>query len=472
MLKFNRRAGIAIPREYENEVFYTRIRDHLFRRVQNFNTPDFTIMKFYLETKKFLTVPRFFPVESYVNCKIIDNSHDGEEIDFTHNISPRDKTQQETMDFMLQNSQGIIQLSPGMGKTIISIHTIAQRKRKTFILVHRKSLDAQWEERFLQFTSLKKSDIAQMTSANFEECLKRPIIICTTQTFISLLKRKRMEWLIALNEANIGIFIGDEVHTSVGAPTFSECSIHLPAKNIYGLSATPYRWDGNTDIIEYHLGELFVRKDDSSTMKPDVTILMFDYGVDIPRRYKYLYWENRFQRSRYLNLIKKSTIFNKVCQALLEKFSVEERNVFYISERINLLEEMEKYITEVVTDDVEKFISGSTLEALQSRFTLSTPGKVRDGIDAPWKDCCILTSPIKNIDQMTGRITRQKKGKKTPIVIDMVDIGCAQIANTMYGRLEHYTNKKWNVKFIIINQNYQKREITKLEAVEILKSRR
>ena len=86
---------------------------------------------------------------------------------------------------------------------------IAERKRKSLILVHRDPLAKQWRNRFKQFTDLQDDDIVRLRSATFEEDLAKPIIIATTQTFISLLKRKRKDFLIKLNEANIGIFVGD-----------------------------------------------------------------------------------------------------------------------------------------------------------------------------------------------------------------------------------------------------------------------
>jgi superfamily II DNA or RNA helicase len=259
------------------------------------------------------------------------HQHEGEIINITHNITPRGETQERAIDYMLKNEKGILQLSPGVGKTVISIYMIAQRKRKSLILVHRDSLADQWRERFLQFTNLKTEDISRLTSAKFEDALQKPIIISTTQTFISLLKRKRKDFLIALNDAKIGIFIADEVHTSVGAPTFSECSIHMPSKYTYGLSATPYRYDGNGDIIEYHLGPIFVDEDTEGTMDARVSVFLLNYDIDTPARRKYIWWGGEFQRSRYLNMMKKSKPFQEAIRGLLNKLK-DDRNLLCMVE--------------------------------------------------------------------------------------------------------------------------------------------
>jgi len=466
MIELTRRSGITIPEKYKNETFYHKIRAHLFRRQKQYNTPDYVIQKFFIETPNYLTIPRFFPIHEYVDCKIRDVSHEGKDIKISHNITPRNEAQENAIKYMLENDSGIIELQPGMGKTVISIYTIATRKKKSLILVHRDSLVEQWKNRFLTFTNLKEDDIARLSSTKFEEDLQKPVIITTNQTLLSILNRKRMQFLVELDKARVGIFIGDEVHTTIGAPTFSEASIHIPSRVVFGLSATPYRWDGNTDIIEYHLGDTYKDEDTSDTLPARVTVLLFDFGVDIPKRFKYLRWEGQFQRSRYLNLIKNSEMVLGVSKALLEKF--RSRHVLYIAERLKVLD--------AVFDDIEHnskamFTAGCPLEALEERMTFSTPGKCRDGVDAQWKDVCIMTSPIKNIHQMVGRINRAYPDKQEPIVIDMVDIGCPEISSSYYGRKQYYESKGWFVQHIVVDQARNLHPVDEKTAMKILRGK-
>ena len=464
MIELYKRSGVIIPRRYEKEVFYQKIRGSLFRRSRQYNTPDYIIQKFFIESDKHLIVPRFFPVQEYVNCKINDISHDGEIIDITHSITLRNDTQRNTVDYMLRNQSGVIELQPGMGKTIISIYVIASRKKKSLILVHRDSLADQWKDRFLEFTSLNNEDISRLTSTTFEEDLKKPIIIATNQSFISLLKRKGRNFLISLDKANIGIFISDEAHTTIAASVFSGCSIHVPAKVVFGLSATPYRWDGNSDIIEYHVGKPFKIDDITGTVKPNITVLMFDYGVDTSRRFKYLYWEGKFQRSRYLNLLKNSRMLMAVSKSLLEKFYVTERNVIFVSERIKFIDDIYNWSKEMFPS-VSKFIAGSKNDQLEEQITYSTPGKIRDGVDIPKKDCLIMTSPISNITQICGRVIRESINKKRPIIIDMIDLGCQPIRSTYRKRMKYYKSKEWDIQYVLILQNLRKKIITEEEAL-------
>ncbi|MFW9871814.1 MAG: DEAD/DEAH box helicase [Candidatus Thorarchaeota archaeon] len=445
-----RRSGILIPRKYKNNDGYVKIKELLARRSKAYNRSDYTYNIFYLESEKFLLIPRFFPIEKYFgNFQIHDHRHEGKKININHNITPRSKTQEKAIAHLMNNENAILQLEPGVGKTVITIYMIAERKRKSFILVHRDPLAKQWRKRLLNFTDIKAEDISRLSSATFKEDLDKPIIISTTQTFISLLKRKRREFLINLNEANIGIFIGDEVHTSVGAPTFSECSIHMPCKYTYGLSATPYRYDGNEDIIKYHLGEIFKDDDETGTMKAKVTVILLDFKIDIPFRYQYIHWGDEFQRSRYLNMLRRSKPLERVVRGLLMRLK-DERDLILISERINYIDELYKWIK---SSSKAKFCGSGGLEALKSKVTFATPGKCRDGIDAPWKDCLIMTSPISNIKQLTGRIVRTKEGKKIPIIIDLVDHGCEHIKKTFYARNQFYKDKGWEIQYLLFVNN-------------------
>ena len=449
MIEIIKRSGLLISKEHQYNDFYIKIKESLSRRTKAYNSSVYTINKFYLESEKFLLIPRNFPIQKYMfDYKIKDFRHDGSLIEIEHNITPRSEAQKRAIHHLMTNENSTLQLAPGVGKTVISIYMIAERKRKSMILVHRDPLAKQWRNRLKEFTNLEDNDIADLRSATFEEDLDKPVIIAMVQTFLSLLKRNREKFLKKLNEANIGVCVADEVHTSVGAPTFSECSIHIPAKYTYGLSATPYRFDGNGDIIEFHLGDIFSDDDLEGTMGAKVTVLMLDYQIDTPRRAKYIRWGGDFQRARYLNLIKKSKPFIREIRGLLGK--LKTRDLICMAERIKLIDELYDWMP---IKSKAKFCASGGLETLNSKATFATPGKCRDGIDAPWKDTVIMTSPISNIEQITGRIIRENENKQTPIIVDMVDYGCSDIANTFYKREKFYNEKQWPVQYLLLTNN-------------------
>jgi hypothetical protein len=143
----------------------------------------------------------------------------------------------------------------------------------------------------------------------------------------------------------------------------------------------------------------------------------------------------------------------------------DERDLICIVERIKLIDEL---FNETSSSSKSKFCGSASLDALNFKTTFATPGKCRDGIDAPQKDCVIMTSPISNIEQLTGRIIRSKPGKKTPIIIDMVDYGCWEIRGSFNSRKKFYDQKKWPINYLLFS-NKQLYQINESEAMKIIR---
>lgn len=467
MFDLIKRSGVLIPKTYQYEDFYIKIKEFLERNTKQYNSPTYILNKFYVESEKFLLIPRNFPIQQFLfNYKIEDKTHSGQHIEINHKIVPRGDVQKRAIDYLMDNESGILQLSPGVGKTVITIYMIAERKLKTLILAHRDSLVDQWRDRLLQFTDIDPNEVVRLSSNTFQEDLNKSVIVATTQTFLSLLKRNRKEFLITLNKSNIGIFVADEVHTSIGAPTFSECSIHMPSKYCYGLSATPYRTDGNEDIIRFHLGEIFSDNDRTGTINPKVMVFLLDYEIDTVTSHYYIHFGGTFQRSRYLNKMRKSKPFIATVKGLLTRLIKQDRETICILERINLIEDLYNWLP---TNDKAKFCQNENAETMKAKTTLATPGKCRDGIDAPWKDALLITSPISNIEQLTGRVTRVGDGnKKQPVIIDMIDYGSLDIKRTFHKRRKFYKDKGWEIQYILVHKEKGNQKIEEYEALKII----
>lgn len=472
-MKFSRKSGIIIPKTYSNENFYIDMKRDLTRISKDYTGVNLITLKFFVETDNELIVPRFYPVEK-IGATVVDDISDGEDIKIESNIILRDTLQIDAVKFMLSNNKGIIQAQPGSGKTVVGVHVTSILKKKTLILVHRDNLVDQWigpgepnkPQGFLAFTNLEKDDIARLTSKTFKDDLTKSVIVTTDQTFTSLLRRNKKEFLTELYKANIGIFIADEVHTSVGAPTFAECSIWMPSKRVFGFSATPYRFDGNTDIIRHHLGEVYIAKGDATVMDARVTIILTRYGIVTSKTRKYVYWNGQLNKARYLNMLRKSERFMRLSHSLIEKFVREDRNIIYVSDRKNVLELLHN---QSKTEDKSLFIESAKNDKLKSKLIFATTQKVRDGVDCKSQDCLILGSPVRNIEQLSGRIVRTDEGKKIPIIIDIVDIDEQQVRFSAKNRIKFYESKGWNVQFLRFTDDMKLEIISVEQAKKILK---
>lgn len=121
MIDIIKRSGLLIPTEYKNTEFYVNIKESLERRTKAYNTSDYIYNTFYIESDKFLLIPREYPIDKYAFATTIRNhQHEGKSIEINHKIKPRSEAQMRAMKYLLSHDNGILQLMPGVGKTIIS----------------------------------------------------------------------------------------------------------------------------------------------------------------------------------------------------------------------------------------------------------------------------------------------------------------------------------------------------------------
>jgi hypothetical protein len=469
MLTFYKRSGIFIPKEYRDTSFYGYIKQFLTRKNKDYQTGKTTDIEFFDETEEGLLIPRYFPINSYIRSfDIINEVNKGKDIDIKHNIIPREG-QKEVMDYLINNDSCLIKVPPGGGKTTMTIYAIAERKKRALVLVHNTTLLDQWYDRVEQFTNLKKNDILLFSTPKAKNVLDDyPIVISTVQTICSMSKTKREYLLELFTEANFGILIADEAHTTAGAPRFSKASLHINVPITIGLSATPLRFDKNHDIIELHMGNIFTPESDLETMPTKIYVIMFKYGIYKNKKKKYISWGGRFIKSRYLKFIYKTKRLLDIYDAILNKCYSEDRNILSIIERIDFIEEISKRHKE---KNITLFIGKNGKEHLSGKIVLATPQRSRDGLDISWKDTLIMPSPIGNCEQAIGRIRRIQKDKKTPIVFDLVDIECKAISDTFYHRKKYYQKmleKGWEINYILINDDNKKIILNEKEALQIL----
>lgn len=458
MDKITRRGSLIIPRNI-NPRIYNSIKNHLTRNIKMYNNSTMENIQFFIETPKNLIIPRFYPISFPIENII----KDGEDIEISHTIEPWDDLQRNALNYMLTHNNGIINLDTGAGKTIITIAVIATLKKKTLILVHRSNLIDQWIEKIEKFTDVKLGkNMEILKNTKIDKCLQKSIVVSTVQTIMSAIKTRKKEIIVGLSNANFGLMVADEIHTTIGAVNFSKCSLFIPVRKVFGLSATPERRDGTSDILKYHLGEIYKPEGKANIMDARVTVIFFNSGM-FPKSYKYVYWGGCFQRSRYLNLLKKSESLRGILDGLLNKFK-KDRKMFIIVERKAFARDLLKTFEH---DDKNTFIDDDKNENLESQVVFATPGKIRDGIDVPDKDCLIMTSPIGNIKQMCGRVIRidSNNKKEIPIIVDLVDISCKDISKTFSWRLGFYKSKNWKIQYILANEN---KKIISLEESVVL----
>lgn len=453
-----RSSGISIPESESQKLWVQTAINKLTRSSKSFENPNIIVTTEYFERKNgCIKIPRLYQIDD-IDVDYDDRFTYGEDINIEFKSELRNDLQKQSVKYMHDHDSGILKLNPGEGKTVISIAAICMLRKKAIILMHKDSLVSQWQERFLQHTNIKPEDIGILSTAKYKEVIKKPIVIGTVQTMVSM--SKKIPTLDQeLKEANFGIGIWDECHTTGGAPLFSTSCYYISAKKCFGLSATPGRTDHNDDIIGMHLGRVFSPQGSTNTLKPRVILTYFDHGAmrnhrnyimagfpmkdkngrEIPRKFG-------FDSNRYTQMLfsKKNNRYIKVLKSMIEFCYKNNRNTLVICSRIKLLDKMAEGFPK---EDVGFFLprSGKTRdEQLHRKIVFSTPGSSRDGTDNVDLDCLILATPVGNIIQAIGRVCRFKENKPQPIVFDLVDTGCNDMLHWGERRKEEYLEKAKN----------------------------
>jgi superfamily II DNA or RNA helicase len=242
----------------------------------------------------------------------------------------------------------------------------------------------------------------------------------------------------------------------------------IPSRRNFGLSATPSRFDRNEDIIFFHVGEVFSNEDAGDTVPANVTVLIVDSELKSSKTDNFICCFGKgFEKSRYLNMLKNSKIFMKTTEMVLNKVDSEGYKIVFVSERIEKF--LKLFYDKILHDDKSMFIAGSGNEVLKKRITFTTPGKMRDGVDIPEKNCLIMTSPIGNISQMCGRVVRGSPGKSSAIIIDIVDISYSnEIANSYMNRKIYYNKKEWRIQYVYVSPSGKPIPINELKALNLI----
>ena len=144
---------------------------------------------------------------------------------------------------MLRHDEGVLGAPTGSGKTVMALAIVAEHRQPTLIIVHNKELLNQWIDRIETFLDIPRAEIGQIGAG--KKIIGKRItvgIVNSIYPHASLIKHL------------IGHLIIDECHQAPSR-TFTEAVTAFDCRYILGLSATPYRRDGLSKLIYWHLGD-------------------------------------------------------------------------------------------------------------------------------------------------------------------------------------------------------------------------
>lgn len=435
---------------FKNPEFYKKQK----LRLPVFNVPSRIVC--FADFDEYLRLPRglikevkeFFH-QNNVEYLIVNKINDQKKIDVEF-IGKLREEQSTVVDRLLNQETGVLQAPTGFGKTVVAAGLISEIKSNTLIIVPTKQLLLQWIERLNQFLIVNEEKNIKISPKGRKMKLpligqigggkKRPGKIIDVAIMKSLIVKDEV-----IDEIkDYGTIIVDECH-HVPAFSFEMIMNSVNAKNIFGLSATPYRKDKLDPIIFWQCGEKIVAYGEEKLLSRTVRKINYisyehaEINVPIATFYSKIAEDNK----------RNNLIIDEIIKCLDDK-----RKILVLSERINhvqILKEMlpsDKCIC--LTGKLSKKELSKSLanlhEYIDGYVVFATGKYVGEGLDISELDTLFLTMPVswKGVTtQYIGRIERNHPKKDNVLILDLVD--ALPVAKKMYKNREK----------VYINQGYQ-----------------
>lgn len=395
--------------------------------------------KIYLESQQRLIVPRFYgikhfgtPLKNYLdssNTTISDTSVGFNDI---IKIKPHQKTAYDkTVKHLKTVGGGVLSLPCGYGKTVIALKIICTLKTKTIVVVNKEFLMDQWIERINQFIPDARIGIIQRDRTEVENC----------NIIIAMIHSLSQRDYTADTFKDIKFAIVDEVHHA-SARMFSKSLQKITCQYQLGLSATPNRKDGLSYVFYYYLGDLFHSEKRSGSNQ--VIIKQIEIASN-STNYEIVY--NTIRGKQFKNsgaMLKQICDFeirNKLILEIIKNLAKDHRRkILILSDRREHIEYFCHTLLPAasIRNDLGKFVTyglyygkSSGTRKQDHKKMLETTGKcdlvlgtcamASEALDIPSLNTLIMATPMKDVEQASGRILRKFHKDLNPLIIDLVD---------------------------------------------------
>lgn len=348
--------------------------------------------------------------------------------------------QMKALDKLLKYDMGTLEAPCGSGKTTIALNVIAKRNRSTLILVHTKDLLDQWKERIHDFLDIPMNEIGEIGGGKFKV---KPITIGMIQT----LSRMNKEKIDPLN-TYFGQIIQDEAHHQP-ANTFVKAITNFSCKYQLGLSATPYRSDGLTKLIQLYMGKISATITNNDLCEAGAKIhpviktinTNFTYEIDEEvETFDYVLLIDQLIADKDRNeLIMKNLCEEAYKGHFILVLSTRVLHSKFLNAYMQLLGYSSEYLDSQSSSRERKdIIQKMNIGKINAIF--STTQLAGEGLDIPRLDRLFLITPVKfkgKVIQFIGRICRVYDKKVNAIVYDYVDVNVKPCLGMYISRLKN-----------------------------------
>ncbi len=346
--------------------------------------------------------------------------------DFAYTLRP---SQQKVHDEVYDNS--IINAWVSWGKTITALAIAKKLGQKTLVVTHTTNLRNQWEKEVQKSFGITSGRIG---SGMFN--IDAPIVCGNIQTLY-----RRMDEI----KEEFGTLILDEMH-HVSSPTFTRIVDEMPTRYKIGLTGTLERKDGRHVVFRDYFGSNVLRPPKENYMTPRVDVIKSDIRF---LDGSYTPWAERINHLTY-----DSEYIHSVSM-IAAKYAAEGHKVLVVSDRVHFL----KLCAELVGDNAVSITGDMDFaqrenEMKKIKFNkdilFGTQSIFSEGISLNDLSCLVLGTPVNNeplLTQLIGRVIREKKGKKQPVVVD-IHLKGKTATRQANARMGYYMKQDYEVKIL------------------------
>lgn len=380
-------------------------------------TPDPLIL--WSEDQGRLIMPRYFGVENFGTPES-DLRSLGQDLlssepfrgKLKESNPPQVQAVATVMDRMKSPGGALLSLDVGMGKTVCALYILRQLGRKTAVLCGNAIVMGTWTEKLGMFLPDLTTGTIKGRKVDVEG---KDVVICSIQ---SLMKKEYPPELMA----QFGFVIVDECH-HIGAKEFVKSLRQFTARYTLGLSATPIRNDGLTDVVYWNCGPLcyVARRTEEDA---DVTVLVYTEGAEE----EIVYRNGMAGGPAMITNLCQDQIRNDLVMTLFDMAFNDGRHICVLSDRSEHVTYLYDRIRRTYPQEsnVGRFEAGMSVDEIlatcNNRIIVGTYTFINEALDIPRTDCVLMASPtLKDVKQGVGRGLRPHPDKKRPWIIDILD---------------------------------------------------
>lgn len=305
----------------------------------------------------------------------------------------------------IKDSSGILCLACGKGKTVISIHAMCYRKVPAFIVVPTIDLAYQWRERLLEHTDLNPEEIGWAQGKVETWNWRKPVVIGVLKSVAKAGKEQDTGGGFTTDmQAWFGTWIYDECHNLATKEFHYASSLGFGVR--WGLSATPYRKDGNEKLFEAHLGKILY----TDLNQPNTPVIKFiRTGMSLTREdIDSVTVKNELSLAKLCTLVMEDPGRFKATVALIKAIRESGKVLLVLVERVNSLFQFKEAFPDAGI--IHGGVKGSErIKELKKKLVFASRSLAKEGLDKKDINAVLVLYPFTdkgNFIQICGRAQR------------------------------------------------------------------